>query len=389
MNKAGSSPMTNVEPSQRPSTAPWDDLSPSTRIDAPHEMRASEPESDCGASFPAAASATEHEGLHLQAGQLASLLRGQKKELDEREAELNSRIALWESDVRASRLFYEQRQAEISAAEELLARKSSELSADAKSLDERKKDLRVRETAIVAKEGALSRRKHEINRLEREARERLDRLAVAEAAQIENARKAEERSADAERRWATCERLIAEQNQAKKEIELRSQAVEKRAEHVDKCQASLRQLREELGRMHRETLEIRLATEELWVQLAGAAPPAALTRSLGRIRTKLAEQYAQANAELAERKRELETIRARLEEQFRKLLEQRRRFDGWAAGRRQECESQASRLIAREQQLQLESDRIRRQSQSWQAERIKYQRMLHGRQKCNRMPSGQ
>jgi hypothetical protein len=156
-------------------------------------------------------------------------------------------------------------------------------------------------------------------------------------------------------------------------------AVERRAEHVDQCRAALLRLRDELGRMHRETLEIRLATEELWVQLAGAAPPAALVKSLGQIRSKLAQQYAQANAELAQQRRELEAIRSQLGTQHERLAEHKRRFDRWAAGRHQESQEQASRLIAREQQLRREEARLRCQFVHCQAERRTRQRELRRR----------
>ncbi len=128
--------------------------------------------------------------------------------------------------------------------------------------------------------------------------------------------------------------------------------------------------------MHRETLEIRLVTEELWVQLSGAAPPAALTRSLGSIRTKLADQYRQANAELADRKKELETIRSQLLEQHEALVEQRRRFEQWVAGCQEECQQEASRLAAREQQFHHKEVELCEQSQRWQAERMKCQQEI-------------
>ena len=125
--------------------------------------------------------------------------------------------------------------------------------------------------------------------------------------------------------------------------------------------------------MHRETLEIRLATEELWAQLSGAAPPAALTQSLGRIRAKLAEQYRQAQAETAEQKKELEAIRGELVAEHEKLVEQKRQFERWAAGCQEDCQQQASRLVAREQQLRDREIELRQQSQRWQAERLRYQ----------------
>ena len=88
------------------------------------------------------------------------------------------------------------------------------------------------------------------------------------------------------------------------ELEEQRRAVARRSEQLDRSRAALEQFRGELGQLHRETLEIRLATEELWVQLSGVAPPAALIQSLGGIRNKLAEHYRSAQSELRrERKR--------------------------------------------------------------------------------------
>jgi septal ring factor EnvC (AmiA/AmiB activator) len=128
--------------------------------------------------------------------------------------------------------------------------------------------------------------------------------------------------------------------------------------------------------LHRETLEIRLATEELWAQLSGAAPPAALTRSLGRIRTQLADQYRLANAELLEQKKELAAIRDQLAAQYEKLVGQKQQFERWADGRREETEQQASRLIAREQELSDAAARFTEQSRRWEIERREYEQEI-------------
>ena len=140
---------------------------------------------------------------------------------------------------------------------------------------------------------------------------------------------------------------------------------------MDRSRATLEQLRGELDRLHRETLEIRLATEELWVQLSGAAPPAALVQSLGRIRGKLAEHYRLANAELHAQKEELERTRGQLAEQHDKLAHERRRFEQWAATQQKETQQQASRLIARERQLDRRETELRTHSQQWQVERLR------------------
>ena len=130
------------------------------------------------------------------------------------------------------------------------------------------------------------------------------------------------------------------------------------------------------GRIHREALEIRLATEELWVQLCGSAPPAALTRSLGQVRAKLAEHYRMAAAEVAEKKVELETLRNQLAEEHKKLTRQKVGLEQWATGRQQEVEQQAQRLVAREEELERQETTFNDRVRQWQGERLGYQQEI-------------
>jgi chromosome segregation ATPase len=197
------------------------------------------------------------------------------------------------------------------------------------------------------------------------------------ASQAETQELCEQLAADhaefAEQSATLREQMTAEHRQAMADVELKRQAVGRRAEQVDQRWSALQQVRSELGRIQRETLEIRLATEELWAQLSGVAPPAALTQSLGRIRAKLAQQYAQANVEAVEQRKTLEAIRGQLAAEHEKLVEQKRQFERWAAACREDCQQQASRLVAREQQLRDEKILLHQQLQRWQAERLRYQ----------------
>jgi septal ring factor EnvC (AmiA/AmiB activator) len=125
--------------------------------------------------------------------------------------------------------------------------------------------------------------------------------------------------------------------------------------------------------MHRETLEIRLATEELWAELSGSAPPAVLTRSLGRIRSRLADHYRMANLELKQKQEELERLAGQLSEQHEKLVGQKRNFDVWVAQCREEVEQQAARLLARGEDLDRREADMGEYARRTQAEKIQLQ----------------
>ncbi len=415
MTKSESSGPPETENLREKSSWQTTNLTAMKRIDSPHEAGALVSESPSAQYAPTIEPRADEpaaEQIRLQADQLAAHLRGRQKELDHREAELNSRIARWESDARGARLWLGERETDLASRGEELTKQQQEVAA--------------RSEMLAKREQEVARQQQEVLLWQQEVEKRLARLAAAEAAQqkcvsvsiakqdeesrcvaeVLTARKkqldeSEARFAEAqaetqklheqlsqqrrtfdEETAAMREQMAAEHRQAMTDLEQKRQAVQRRADHVDHCRAALKQLRGELGRMHRETLEIRLATEELWVQLSGAAPPAALTRSLGRIRTKLAEQYAQANAELADQRKELEAVRGELVQQHAALVEQKRRFEQWAVGRQEECERQASRLVAREQQLYREDVQLREQSQRWQTEQMKY------RQEVRRLRAG-
>ena len=342
------------------------------RIDPPHGPDVSVSGEIAPEQMPAVQRTADEpsaDQIRSQADQLAAHLRSRQKELDSREAELNSRMAQLESETRSARLWIGQREADVSSRNEELAKREQELHRGQQEVEKRLARLAATESAQQRQSSVLC-PQHELDETE-------NKLAET---QVETERLHEQllnqQKAFAEEVAATRRRMEAEHRQAMDDLEQKRRVVQRRAVHVDRCRAALRKVRAESGRMQRETLEIRLATEELWTELAGAAPPAALTRSLGRIRTKLAEQHHQANVELADQRKELEEIQTQLSRHHKKLVEQKRQLDRCATDRREEFQKQASRLVAREQQLIREEQRLREQSQCWHAERLKYQQEL-------------
>jgi hypothetical protein len=213
-------------------------------------------------AVPIIADDAPSEQLRLQAVQLAAYLRGRQKELDHREAELNSRLARLECTERAAKL------------------ESLEYQGDPPR-DEPQSD----------------------------------RTASTETL---------------EQQWHKFRRAMVE-------LERKRQAVARRAEQVDESRAVLQRLRDELVCIRRETLEIRLATKELWARLAGPASPAPLAASIADVRARLAEQYRQAAAELARQRAELEVIRSQLRSQHESLVRYKAQVEKQVATRQENC----------------------------------------------------
>jgi chromosome segregation protein len=292
------------------------------------------------------------EHLEAQAAQLAEHLRGRQKELDHREAELNAWAAKLERDSRAARLWFEEQQA---ALEQAAAEPGTVV---------------LQDEAVRRKAESLASREHQLAELDAELSRQREALAKFHE-QLTAERQLLDDHARAER-----ERLAAEETRLAADIERQRREVEQRGEHVDQSRAGLEQFRAELSRMHGETLEIRLATEELWAELSGSTPPAALTRSLGRIRSRLADHYRTANADLDQKKKELESLRDHLSEQYEKLVRQKRSFDEWAAACRDEADQQAARLQAQTEEIERREADMGEYARAAQAEKLEMQQEI-------------
>jgi chromosome segregation ATPase len=293
------------------------------------------------------------EGIRKQATQLAEHLRSRQKELDHREAELNARAAQLERDTRAAQIWYSERVAEFAERGE----------AGNPESEQREESLRKLAAALDARKARLDEAEVQLGIQQAETRRLYEQLST------------ERREFEAEMEQQR-ERLATEQRRSVAELDQRRRALHRRSEQVDQSRAALEQFRGELGHMHRETLEIRLATEELWAQLSATAPPATLVQSLGRIRNQIADHYRLANAELRQQKEELEKVRQELSEQHDRLVRQKRQFDAWAAGSRHDADEQASRLMARAREVERREIELREESRNWLAERMELQQKI-------------
>jgi chromosome segregation ATPase len=170
--------------------------------------------------------------------------------------------------------------------------------------------------------------------------------------------------------------LALERRRLMAEIEQKREAIERRSEHVDQCQISLTKTRAEVAQIHQETLEARLATEELWAQMAGDAPSAALVERLARLREKLADHYRATQEEIDQKKKELMEIRTELSQEHRRLVKRKHHVDQWADRRQKENHEMAKRLMAREKELNRCEARMADEIHGWEIERIEYQQAI-------------
>ncbi len=344
--------------------------------------------------------------IRLQAAQLATHLQRQQATLDHREAELNARVAAMENQIRTARLWLDERQAELAQREAELTRREQRLTQAADAPDGTKTNLRTARRS--GDDVALDERAAELDRREAElaaAAERLGRRfgstddTKGTSASLEsfraNLERAERLLAEQQAEWQKKSRELAEQRIAfTRHVESeRSKLAEERCranaslgeQHRDlKRQeveltsrlAALETLRSDVVRVQQETLEMRLATEELWSHLSGDQSPASLTQSLGKIRLKLADEFRLAKADLAKERADIKQLAERVAEQYRKIAGQRAETQSWATARLREFERYARTLSGRERQLDEQRSALEAEKAQWQSERFRLEQEI-------------
>jgi len=370
----------------------------STRVDLPHRvLAAAEPVASPAPTFRdvdglAGESLEERqsERLERQAAQIAAHLRRQQADLDRREAEVNARAAGIESEIRGARLWLAERVEHCDARRAELDRRDQEQKARADALEaaEARADRQTQRLAEVRAEAPSPIVEPTRNKSAKPAssdtsasQKRLaqaeDALAV-ERAELAKARLELTRERESFRREAKIEeqRLSEERCRLEGEFEAKQAVFKQRREDVDSRQQALKTLRDELRAAQRETLEMRLATEELWARLQGSIPPAALVQAISQTRLQLAEHFRIALGEIAQEKSDLEALRLRVNEQIEKVQRQKGELEHWSHAREQEVGQAAGRLAAREKQLERELAASKKAERKWEADRQRYEKEI-------------
>jgi hypothetical protein len=352
------------------------------------------------------ASDNERERLSIQAiqtfrthaQQLATQLESRQRELDRREAQFHAHLAKQESEARSARLWFQERhhelverQATLDALEERLStqekRQTEKPIAQSQPLDHLP-DLDQELLRNLAEQHELAegitQRERQCDAIDRAFQEREQRLAAAEASlaqaqtELEAAWQKFHNQKDAwcgERQdWR--DKLTAERKRFEAECAARHDRLLERSNQLEMRAAALDQTRAEVLQAQRETLEMRLTIDEVWAQLSRLAPPAAITQSLARVRSKLTDHYRAQLNDIAQQRADLEGLAAKISQQHERLARQRRDFDESARSQQTEIEMQAARLVAREQELDEAQRRLEQTTAEWEAQRQELRRQI-------------
>ena len=156
----------------------------------------------------------------------------------------------------------------------------------------------------------------------------------------------------------------------------KQEELERRGRQLDGRKEALNQLHRQVADTQRETLEIRLATEELWSKLADKMGSAQLTQSVTAIRTRLEENYDGIKAQVDREREELTTLREELAGRYDEFVAQRHESRAWLSRRQEEIEQQAAVLVRREQELDRQQTEIRNDRDVLKRERSDYQQQI-------------
>lgn len=375
------------------------------------------------------------EALPTEAVQLASYFAARQGELDHREAEVHARQAALEQELRQAQMWLAEREEELAAREakcdsqvrDVERRLERVVQADAirGKHDESRTDgahaappprrdvsrlapvarddqAAVRERTALRRAADLALQLSHTQKRLRDAEERLveqehgqqmaaaaavdqrqhrldeaEGLLAQEQQQVAAAKEllAVDRQSWVAKMQAEGEQLEQQRSQWQREREQQRSALQSQHEQQQRRQEALEASRQELLALHRETLEVRLATEELWAQISSRTAPATLTQSLAMLRSRLAESYRGEIGQLEQQQHSLATLRDALAGQLEQIKRDREQFLGWARQREEEIERQASRLVAREQELDSQELRFDTQATQWREE----QRTLQAR----------
>jgi hypothetical protein len=304
------------------------------------------------------------EQLETQAGQLASHLQNQLRELEYREALQNARAAELDNEFRRARLWITEKSAELRAERERLhEEEQADLSKERAAIrEELETELSGRAVALSQGEELLAGHVRELNK---------DCQALAQ-----------ERADWQRQKTADREAIALHRHRTETELEQHRTRLAARETALDQQQGALEQLRGEITVTHRQSIEMRLMAEQLWAQVQGRMPPVEITQSIAQLRLKLAEQYRLEQQGLAEQKAELLRLAEKVAEQSGTLRTQRQELQTWFAAREEEIERHAKLLVTREQELLEQSDQLREMESCWNSQRRQLEqkvREMHSR----------
>ncbi len=206
-----------------------------------------------------------------------------------------------------------------------------------------------------------------------EQRHRLEEAADYLAREAEDLDRERQQLTEMQQRWKERmqqqhDELVQRQQTLESEYDAKRVKLAAREKHFDQQMTTVEQTRQDILKVHRESLEMRLVAEELWAQVTGKVPAAEASQAIAKLRNRLATQFKVENQQLATKKQQILELAERLNEQYEAVLRQRRELQAWGAARQVEIEQQAERLVQREVELDEQQQLLQERELEWTRE---------------------
>jgi hypothetical protein len=304
------------------------------------------------------------------ASQLASHLRSLSDDLDRREAELNSREAGAESDMRGLRLSFESQQHQ-------LRERSERLDAQEQSLRKALKQLLMLVDNDVASTHRDLKPIDNTESLERQ----LDRATTALLRQQKERQAKETVLAQNGKQAKTatdqlCADCVQKQGDSQHQWIERETALQRRAAAIDSRQTDLDASHIKIMNASQETLDLLLATERLCCQLSQRSPEPETVHQLEKIGHQLITRYEGAQEDLLRQKAQLEEAEERLKQRYIDVTDQRQHLEKDLADQLLTIEQREAMLAVQEQQLEQQQREQAMQAELWKQERWMFQQQI-------------
>ncbi len=208
--------------------------------------------------------------------------------------------------------------------------------------------------------------------------EETESILSAETADLAKQKEDHSRQCNLEKQSLEAESKIFEQDKSAWLVEQKRliELSERRQVEIDRRETALERMQTELQTTQRELLEMRLATEETWAQLTGILAPAALTKSIAKVRAELADHYQHALHQISDGRGKLREASAKISAEFEALEQRRTAVEEWTARRHDDLGQVAARLEGRENELNRQQRQYEAFEARWAAERESYRHQI-------------
>ncbi len=145
---------------------------------------------------------------------------------------------------------------------------------------------------------------------------------------------------------------------------------------LDRRNSNMQRIQDATQAFHREALEMRMVTEQLWAELSEKAPSNRLNQLLATLRGRLDGHYATMNQTLTDRKTELGMLKNCMRRKQQELREQSRKLQEWVECRHEAIKTHGAQLDARELLLDRREHRLQDEFAKWETQWREYKEQL-------------